>query len=143
MMVLRRRLRLWVGAWLVVQAASLSAFVPRDCCAAHRTDAAPPASDHHATGAHCPMPAADGTPCPMHSGSPGHAGHEQRPTPECSMRGACDGPMSGLAVLLSPHAILPDFVAALPPDAGASVAPVGFERLLGCLASLDPPPPRS
>lgn len=144
MTALRRRLRLWVGAWLVVQAASLSVFVPRDCCAAHRADAAHPAPGHHdaAAGAHCPMPDADGTPCPMHRGSAGHDGHEAPPAPQCSMHGACDGPMSGLAVLLSPHAILPDVVAAFPPAAAAAFAPIGREHLVGRLTPPDPPPPR-
>ena len=36
MTVLRRRLRFWVTTWLVFQVVSLSALVPRDCCAAHR-----------------------------------------------------------------------------------------------------------
>ena len=41
MRVFRRHLRLWVAAWIAFQVVSLSAFVPRDCCAAHR----PPAEE--------------------------------------------------------------------------------------------------
>ncbi len=38
----RRHLRLLATLWLVLQAATLSAFVPRDCCQAHRPAADAP-----------------------------------------------------------------------------------------------------
>ena len=36
MRLLRLRLRHWAALWLLVQATSLAAFVPRECCKAHR-----------------------------------------------------------------------------------------------------------
>jgi len=65
-------LRRWVIAWLVFQAVSLSAMVPRDCCLAHR-------------------PAA---------GTEVQKCHEAIPE-QCVMRASCDGPMAGLLTLLS------------------------------------------
>ena len=81
MTIIRRRLRLWVTAWLVFQVASLSALVPRDCCAAHR----PPASGKdaelprkHRGHALPDARAASGTPCPMHGGNHSDAGDQIR-----------------------------------------------------------------
>ena len=82
MTLFRRHLRLWVAAWIAFQALSLSAFVPRDCCAAHRLPARDQAAD---ASCHHPQP---------------------EPSPECSLRGKCGGPLSFLAALLSPHAVL-------------------------------------
>jgi hypothetical protein len=53
MTALRRHVRLWVIAWLFAQAASLSAFVPRDCCASHRPTAATPACHEAPKATHC------------------------------------------------------------------------------------------
>ena len=71
MTIIRRRLRLWVAAWLVFQVASLSALVPRDCCAAHRPAASgktPSCHEKHRGHATARLRAASGTPCPMHRG---------------------------------------------------------------------------
>jgi hypothetical protein len=84
MSVFRRHLRLWVAAWIAFQVVSLSAFVPRDCCAAHRPPAEKQAGDaacHHAEPASEPMPG-------------------------CTLGGGCNGPLSILGALLSPHAVL-------------------------------------
>ena len=84
MTLFRRHLRLWVAAWIAFQVVSLSAFVPRDCCAAHRPPAEKQAGDaacHHAEPAPEPMP-------------------------ECTLGGGCNGPLSILGALLSPHAVL-------------------------------------
>jgi len=84
MNLFRRHLRLWVAAWIAFQVVSLSAFVPRDCCAAHR----PPAEEQAGDAAcHHPQPAPE-------------------PMPECTLRGGCNGPLSILGALLSPHAVL-------------------------------------
>jgi hypothetical protein len=119
MTLLRRHLRLWVAAWIAFQALSLSAFVPRDCCAAHRLPAEEQAADascHHA---------------------------QPKPSPECTLRGGCSGPLSFLAALLSPHAVLAE------PTRIESVARVTTPhgRLLDTPISRttppDSPPPRS
>ena len=83
MTLFRRHLRLWVAAWIAFQVLSLSAFVPRDCCAAHRLPAQEQAAD---ASCHHPQPAPS--------------------MPECTLRGECNGPLSILAALLSPHAVL-------------------------------------
>ncbi len=84
MNLFRRHLRLWVAAWIAFQVVSLSAFVPRDCCAAHR----PPAQEQAAeTPCHHPQPVPE-------------------PTRECKLRGGCNGPLSILTALLSAHAVL-------------------------------------
>ena len=105
MTLLRRHVRLWATAWLVLQAASLAAFVPRDCCAAHRPAVMPQSCHDAAPQAHCPMRSASGTPCPMHrapaemahDGHGSHAGHDapaptRRSTGNCAIRGTCEGP---------------------------------------------------
>ncbi len=107
MVAIRRRIRTWTFAWLVFQAASLSAFVPRDCCAAHA---------EHASHTAAPEHGADGTEqCLMHRAAV--------PQPECSLRSACNGPMSALpAVWASP---------APPPAPAALLADTGHSSLVG------------
>ena len=81
----RRRLRLAVAAWLVFQVVSLSALVPRDCCAAHHPVRADREERCHerADSPYCPM-RSQGRNCPMHPPGDGvaagttadsHAGH--------------------------------------------------------------------
>ena len=167
MSLIRRWMRLWVAAWVVFQVASLSAFVPRDCCPSHRPHSGNGKSGQHTnhdgthanhdgqqtnheqapchetapateaeTGAHCPMPAANGTACPMHDESDKKPGHQ------CSLRGTCDGP-TGLLALLSYSGLLTDSFELLPDvHASSPVVPVR-ENLIGRLASPDPPPPRA
>lgn len=140
---LRRHLQLWVAAWLVVQVASLSALLPRDCCAAHRPAAssAKPACHEKAAAIQCPMRAADGTPCPMHRGDHSEAADASRDG--CAMRSTCRGPMAALFAQLSNHGILTDqFQLLLDPHAGsAGVRP--SENLITRLAPPDTPPPRA
>ena len=144
----RARLRLWATLWLICQAASLAAFVPRDCCADHRPvqpAPAPEAESAHchepppAAETHCPMRAADGTPCPMHRGH----GHQQQPAgdTDCALRGACGGPMTALVRLLSNHGILPESSAIGAPVAQRTLPPAD-ERLVSRLDAPDSPPPR-
>jgi hypothetical protein len=68
--------------WLVCQLAAVSAFVPRDCCAAHRQKA---------------------TAASSHSHHDGHAAHTAQPPVnhdrECVMRDACNGPLDAIATL--------------------------------------------
>jgi len=65
---IRRYLLACTWLWLLGQAASVSALVPRDCCDAHHLRAADgtPLCHEGAPGAECPMRDADGQPCPMH-----------------------------------------------------------------------------
>ena len=139
MTTIRRRLRLFVAAWLVIQAASLSALVPRECCAAHRqAHDAEPGCHEKAAPARCPMPAADGTPCPMHRTKD----TAQRSDDTCSMRGTCDGPVAALLAQLSNYGLVTDSFELLPDLHVTSARIHPREHLTGRLAPPDPPPPR-
>lgn len=139
MTTIRRQLRLWVAAWLVFQSTSLLALVPLDCCAAHRPQAATAKHNCHEKTpvTHCPMPAADGTPCPMHRVS------QPASEDECVMRGACDGPAAALASLVSQPGILVDAYE-MAPDRQVRAVPIPpREHLIRGLRSPDSPPPRA
>ena len=90
---LRGHVRLWAVAWLLMQAAALSAFVPRDCCARHRPSEKTP-SCHEAPGVtHCPMQARGGDPCDMHRhGTAAERRDAEATTSDCVMRRACEAP---------------------------------------------------
>ncbi len=118
MSFVRRHLRRGVTAWLLCHALTLSALVPRDCCAmhAHATDgtathdhsamsatAAPeeavpchdtaePVAAAPAPGDHCDMPSSDGAACPMHQSGALPTG--------CAMSGVCHAPEAALAAVL-------------------------------------------
>ena len=147
MTTVRRRLRLWVAAWLVFQVTSLSALVPRACCAVQHpaaSDTKPKChgeTDAGAAAAHCPMRAADGTPCPMHR--TGQHNHDEKPGDQCSIRGACDGPMSALFAFLSNCGVLADSLSTSPAFHASAVTLHTRESLISRLVSPDPPPPRS
>lgn len=142
MTTIRAGLRHWVTAWLVFQVASLSALVPRACCVAHRPAVAvTPHSCHESAAAQpCPMPAADGTPCPMHRGQ-GDAG--EKPATQCSMRGMCDGPVAALFALLSTYGVPAERFEMAAAFHTSSAALDSRESLTSRLASPDPPPPRA
>jgi hypothetical protein len=131
-------------AWLVFQAASLSALVPRDCCSAHRHDAStvkPGCHQQADAKLDCPMEAAEGIRCPMHHEA---AGAVQPATPDrCSMRGTCEGPVAAFMALLANHGVLRDpFV--LTRNLHPLPATLDHrEKLISQLASPDSPPPRA
>jgi hypothetical protein len=123
MKTIRRHLRAWATTWLVVQALSLSAFVPRDCCAAH---------SQHKT----PAPqTADDPACPMHAA--------KESDPECTLRGTCNGPM--LALPLAPASVgLASGPFAILPDIAISASVVLHEARPALADVLpDSPPPRA
>lgn len=141
MTTIRRGLRLWVSAWLVVQAASMAALVPRECCAAHRAAAIEkPRSCHLPVAAtQCPMRAADGTPCPMHR--EGHS--DEHSTVRCTMRSTCSGPMAALLASLSHQGVLTARFLLLPDLQVTAAAPSPRESLISPLLPPDSPPPRA
>jgi hypothetical protein len=140
---IRRSLRLWVTLWLVCQVASLSALVPKDCCAAHRPAAstAKPSCHQEASATRCPMRAATGTTCPMHRGDA--TGADQASTDACAMQGTCSGPLAAMVAQLSNQGVLPSTTPTLP-ELVRTAAPVSADtQLITRLVSPDPPPPRT
>jgi hypothetical protein len=136
----RTHARIVALAWLLCQAASLSAFVPENCCAAHTPAAisedcheTEPAAAEPATGDACRMHEDEGAACPMHQAQARNC---------CVMSNGCDGPNTQLASLFAfscdlttshESVIAPDSIIVLPP-AGPP--------LLSRLATPDAPPPK-
>ncbi len=153
--VIRRHLRAWTAIWALGQCAVLVAFIPRDCCAAHRSHADDTASHQHddmAPGARCPMRGRDGRPCPMHRAParhPHHGAHTEAPAGEapandpCAIRGTCNGPLAALAALLSNQAVTPDVVTVVPDQRDTVRRPFPVPPVLGTSPAPDTPPPRA
>jgi hypothetical protein len=143
MAALRRRLRLFAAAWIVLQATSLSAFVLLDACPTHlqATTAQEPSCHTKAAPAPCPMRAADGLPCPMHRGTVHDSDQTSRDV--CSMRGTCDPPVAALVALLANHGVLTESSATLPDLPQSSASSDADEHLIGRLAPPESPPPRA
>jgi len=115
MELIRRRLRLWVGAWLVAQVASMPALVPANCCLAHSRAA-------QATEPRC---------------------HESVPQQQCAMRGTCAGPVAALLTLLS-NVGVPGLSYGITPDLRVSVIEVSpSENLISSAIPPESPPPRA
>ena len=89
---LRRRIRAVALAWLLCQAASLSAFVPGECCKSHAAEAA---ANEKAASCHesIPVTPKEGDACPMHKGSTSHEC--------CTISNACNGPGQQLTTLFA------------------------------------------
>jgi len=163
MLPLRHHLRFWVTTWLVFQAVSVAALVPRDCCAGHSAPAAKEKSCHEdAAAVACPSKAADAQQCPMHQSQAGT--HETGAAPQgiattehhardaaadrpsndaCSMRGLCNGPMEALFAVLAAHGMMPESFAVRPAIEASLAPPVSREALVSRLVSPDSPPPRA
>jgi hypothetical protein len=101
MQAIRNRVRVVAIAWLLCQVASLSAFVPDNCCVSHAEEAAAKQKSEacHDTepvepkpGDACPMAHGDGAACPMHSSTSKDC---------CAMTNACEGPGSHLTTLFA------------------------------------------
>jgi hypothetical protein len=135
MFAIRQRVRAVAFAWLLCQVASLSAFVPGECCIAHAAEAA---AKKKAAACHeeaAPPASKDGDACPLHQGRTKHDC--------CAMTNACDGPGTQLLSLFafvstidepaSSSTILESSVAFVPPT----------PPLLARLALPDAPPPKS
>lgn len=73
---IRRNLLVCTWLWLLGQAASVSALVPRACCDMHPVAGAATGCHETTPGAECPMRDADGQPCPMHRSSAAVMGHD-------------------------------------------------------------------
>lgn len=120
-------------AWLVCQVASLSAFVPEQCCIAHAEQAA---AKEKAAACHeaAPVEQKDGDACPMHHTSKSHDC--------CSMSNSCDGPGSHLSTLFAYVGVLESPVSTAVTLESAPVSTAASSPLLHRLALPDAPPPK-
>ena len=137
MTALRRRIRLTACAWLFCQVASLSAFVPGECCKSHAAQAeanANQAACHESAGK--PAVPKDGDACPMHHGS--KQSHNC-----CTMSNGCNGPGQQLTTLFAHVGVLesPQSSTVSLDSAAAHIAPSA--PLLYHLAIPDAPPPKA
>src|SRR5215471_12762752 len=146
MVLVRRHLRIFASAWILFQATSLSALVPRACCLAHQMAALADCHDQQQATA---APAGDATPAMHHSHA--HMGHmpEQppaaapQPAHDCALRGTCGGPAAALFALLSTDGVLTDSIpATLDVLATDSIVP-SRDQLIPQFVSPDAPPPRA
>ena len=140
---LRRRIRIVAFAWLLCQVASLSAFVPGECCKAHAAEAAAKAKEHcHETA---PVTPKDGDACPMHHGLPAEASAKagQKSHECCTISNSCDGPGRQLTTLFAYVGVLESPQSApIEIDSTAAVGPASVP-LLYHLSIPDSPPPKA
>jgi hypothetical protein len=147
MTALRQHLRFWVTTWLICQVVSLSALVPRDCCAAHRLATEKAKNCHEeaavpheaADGAPCPMPGNVGEACPMHGANP----DRQSPARKCIMQGTCDGRMAALFVIISNHGVLSELPRLAHDLTVTAASKPAREALTSRFTPPDSPPPRA
>jgi len=145
MTLVRRHVRLFATAWVLFQATSLSALVPRACCLAHQMallsdcheKAAPEASVSTANEAAPPMHHDHGH---MHEQSSDRA---PAPAHDCALRGTCDGPAAALFTLLSTDGVLTDSVIATVDFLSTGSISVSRDQLIPQFESPDAPPPRA
>jgi hypothetical protein len=147
MRLFRRRLRLFAAAWLVFQATSLSALVPRACCLAHDAHlaalTATATTDEQVPVSHCAKPAGSAT-----ANSP-HAAHHHTAPPaeskrhECAIRGTCGGPAAALFSVISTEGVLVSSVTAPADFPPAGAALVSHDQLIRQFETPDSPPPRA
>ena len=121
-------------AWLLCQAASLSAFLPGECCKTHAAEAAAKAK---AASCHESAPVApkEGDACPMHRGSKSHDC--------CTISNACDGPGQQLTTLFAYVGVVQTpQSASIVPESTAAFIPQDAP-LLYHLSIPDAPPPKA
>lgn len=133
MIAIRRRTRVVTLAWLLCQVASLSAFVPEECCITHAAQEAAKAEDEACHEEPAPVPV-EGDACPMH--------HESRSHDCCKIGNTCDGPGSQLLTLFANVGVLESPVVTAVTLASTVVPPPSFPPLLYRIATPDAPPPK-
>src|SRR4026208_1008757 len=135
MSAIRRRIHVIAFAWLFCQVASLSAFVPGECCKSHaaQTEAKAKQAACHESA---PVVPKDGDACPMHHG-------QKQSHNCCTMSNGCDGPGQQLTTLFAYVGVLesPQSSPVVVDPTAAHIAPSA--PLLYPLAIPDAPPPKS
>ena len=133
MTAIRSRVRVVAIAWLMCQVASLSAFVPEECCISHAAEAAAAdSSDPHAQ--HHAAPAEE---------TPAEDCHKAPAAPGCTMSNACAGPGTQLLRLVANVGVLerPTAMSVVLESSPADVAPSA--RPILRLSTPDAPPPKA
>lgn len=143
MSAIRRRIHVIAIAWLFCQVASLSAFVPGECCKSHAAQAeakAKQAACHEspasaeATAGKATAPK-DGDACPMHHG-------QKKSHSCCTMSNGCDGPGQQLTALFAYVGVLESLQSATTViDSTAAYLP-DQAPLIYRLSTPDAPPPK-
>lgn len=133
MMAIRRRVRAVAFAWLLCQVASLSAFVPEQCCISHAAEAAAKkqAACHESAA---PAPAHEGAACPLH--------HESKSHDCCKISNSCDGPGANLTTLFAYVGVLETPVSSPVTIHSTPAAPPASSPLLSRRSHPDAPPPK-
>jgi hypothetical protein len=135
MTAIRRRVRTVAFAWLLCQVASLSAFVPEQCCISHAAEAA---AKKKAAACHeeaAPPAPKEGDACPLHEGRTTHDC--------CAITNACEGPGAQLLSLFAFVSTFDEPIAASTLlESTSSVIPPG-PPLLSRLSLPDAPPPKN
>ena len=135
MTAIRRRVRAVAFAWLLCQVASLSAFVPEQCCTMHAEKEAAKQQDEACHEDAAPAEPKEGDACPMHHG---------RSTGDCCViSNTCDGPGRQLLTLFSLVSTLDEPIASSAmlestPAFAETAPPLRFR-----LALPDAPPPKA
>lgn len=140
MTAFRGRVRAVAIIWLLCQVASLSAFVPGECCKAHAAEAAAKqksASCHEAAASapdHHESAPAEGDACPLHSGK----SHDC-----CKMTNSCAGPGLQLTTLFALVGVLEAPQSTTHELLVTRAAAHPQPPLLSSLLSQDAPPPKA
>ena len=138
MAIVRRHLRLLATTWILFQATSLSALVPRACCLSHDAAMAKAAVDcHQLTTAPHSMHHMQGA-THQHAAQP-----VQKPTADCAIRGTCGGPLAAMFAIFSTQGVLTDRIDSLPALDWTTATLVATDQLIGLSAPPDAPPPRA
>jgi hypothetical protein len=134
MTAIRRRIRAVTLAWLLCQVASLSAFVPEQCCVSH---AAAAAAKAEAAACHEEAPPApqEGDACPMHHNSKSHDC--------CKISNTCEGPGTHLTTLFAYVGVLESPASSSVTLGSTLITLPSTAPLLFRLATPDAPPPKN
>ena len=134
MIAIRPRIRAVTFAWLLCQVASLSAFVPEQCCVSHAAQAMAKAKAEACHEGAAPPAPKDGDACPMHPGSKSHDC--------CKISNACDGPGTHLLTLFANVGVLESPTSSSVTLHSIAVPLAPPAPLLHRLATPDAPPPK-
>ena len=135
MTAIRRRVRAVAFAWLLCQVASLSAFVPEQCCIGHAAEAV---AKKKAAACHeeaAPVAPKEGDACPLHQGRTTHDC--------CTISNACDGPGGQLLSLFAYVSTVDEPIASSTILASTTAFVPPAPPLLYRLALPDAPPPKN